>query len=184
MRGVRVYRAIVVAVALLACMYTRALAQDQTAPRARLGTKIPNLTFHDANGNRAALYDQKDRKAIAIVFLSFECPVSNSYCALLTDLVKEYGKHGVSVIGLTVNEDDTRADVAKYAKDFNLNFPVYRDDKLLAADALAATCTPEVLLLDSDYVLRYRGRIDDAYSERLKKHNLVKTHNLKQAIGE
>jgi peroxiredoxin/mono/diheme cytochrome c family protein len=161
-----------------------AAAEEKAPSRAKLGAAMPNLTFRDESGKSFALHDLKDQKAIVVVFLSFECPVSNSYCALLADMVKEYGKHGVSFIGLTVNEDDNRADVAKHAKDFNLNFPVFKDEKLTAADALQADCTPETFVLDGNYVLRYRGRIDNSYSERLKKHPQVTTHNLKQVLGE
>ncbi len=161
-----------------------ALAEDKGPSKAKLGAKIPNLTFRDVQGKSTNLFDLKDKKAIVIVFLSFECPVSNSYCALLADMTKEYGKHGVSFLGLTVSEDDTRAQVAKHAKDFSLNFPVYKDEKLAAAGALQADFTPEAFVLDGNYVLRYRGRIDDSYSERLKKHTQTKTHNLKQVLGE
>src|SRR5262245_60352450 len=159
-------------------------AQDKVPSTARLQTKIPNLTFRDDQGKARSLYDLKDQKAIVIVFLSFECPVSNGYCPLLIDMAKEYGKHGVSFLGLTTNDDDSPAQVAKHAKEFNPNFPVYQDAKFVAADALAADFTPEVFVLDSDYRLRYRGRIDDSYSERLKKHQQVKSHDVRQVIGE
>lgn len=161
-----------------------AAAQEKGPSRARLGTKIPNLTFQDAQGKSFALYELKDKKAIVIAFLSFECPVSNGYCPALADMAKEFSKHGVSLIGLTVNEDDTRTDVAKHAREFNLSFPVFKDEKLIAADALRADFTPEVFVLDGEFVLRYRGRIDDGYSERLKKHAQVKAHDLKQVLGE
>ncbi|MCI0680834.1 MAG: redoxin domain-containing protein [Gemmataceae bacterium] len=162
----------------------RASAQDKGPSRARLQTKIPNLTFRDEQGKSRSLYDLKDQKAIVIVFLSFECPVSNGYSPLLVDMAKEYGKHGVSFIGLTVNEDETPAQVAKHAREFALSFPVYKDEKLRAAHALAADFTPEAFVLDGDYRLRYRGRIDDSYAARLKKHQEVKTHDLRQVVGE
>ena len=53
---------------------------------AKLGQKIPNLTFHDETDKAFSLYDIKDRKAIVIVFLSFECPVSTSYCDSLANM--------------------------------------------------------------------------------------------------
>jgi len=72
-------------------------------------------------------------------------------------MAKEFGKFGITVWGLTANEDESRADVAKHVKEFNLSFPVFRDEKLLAADALRAAITPEVFVLDGDFVLRYRA---------------------------
>src|SRR5262249_31317430 len=63
-------------------------------------------------------------------------------------------------------------------------FPVYKDDKRAAVNALGATTTPEVFVLDRDFVLRYRGRIDDAYSARLKKNSKITSHDLKNALDE
>src|ERR1700716_1981244 len=145
-----------------------AFAQRE-ASTAYVGKKIANLTFGDENGNSVSLYNFKDKKAIVLVFLSFDCPVSNSYAQPLANMAEEYGKHGVAFIGLCANEDETPAPVAKQARHFNANFPVYLDAKLAAANALKAEITPECFVLDGNYVLRYRGRIDNTYSERLIK---------------
>src|SRR4051812_33856269 len=53
---------------------------------AQLGKKIVNIPFTDADGKTTHLYDLKDKKAIVIVFLSFECPVSNSYAQPLAEI--------------------------------------------------------------------------------------------------
>jgi cytochrome oxidase Cu insertion factor (SCO1/SenC/PrrC family) len=55
-------------------------AAAQNAPRAMLGEKVPNLAFKDEQSKIFQLHDLKDQKAIVLVFLSFECPVSTSYC--------------------------------------------------------------------------------------------------------
>ncbi len=151
---------------------------------ANLGKKIENISFKDSEGKTVSLYDLKNKKAIVIVFVSFDCPVSTSYAQPLADMAKELGKSGVAFLGLTTNPEETDADVAKHVKDFGLPFPVGRDVGLKAADALKAEITPEVFLLDGEYMLRYRGRIDNAYSDRLKKHPQVTQHNLRQVIGE
>jgi peroxiredoxin len=157
---------------------------DEPAPsKAKLGKQIPNLTFVDDKGKSWALHDLKDQKAVVIVFMSFECPVSNGYCPTLIDMVKEFGAHGVTFVGLTVNEDDSREHVAKQAKEFDANFPVFKDEKLRAAQALEADFTPECFVLDGDFTLRYRGRIDDRYAERLQ-HQPITRHDLSQALGE
>ena len=157
---------------------------DPSPSAANLGKKIANVTFKDANGKSFALYDFKDKKAIVVVFLSFECPVSTSYSQPLANMAKEYGKHGVAFLGLTTNEEETAAQVAKLAKRYDIPFPVVPDVKLLAADALQAKITPEVFVLDGNFILRYRGRIDDSYIERLKKHPEPTQHNLLQVLGE
>jgi len=174
-----------VAIACLACWSLANVGQavDKEPSQAKLGQKIPNLSFQDADGKTLSLYDLKDQKAIVIVFLSFECPVSTSYCDPLAAMQKDLGKH-VRFIGVTTNLDETEGQVAKQAREFKIPFPVFRDDKLTAADALKADVTPECFVLDSDYVLRYRGRIDNSYAERLKKNAQITEQNLEQALGE
>src|SRR5436190_12628289 len=109
-----------------------ALAQSE----AKLGEKMPNLTFKDEKGKTNRLYELENKKAIVIVFLSFECPVSKSYSAPLSEIADEFAKFGVTVWGLTTNEDETAAEVAKHAKQFDLTFPVFKDERLRGADAL------------------------------------------------
>jgi peroxiredoxin len=154
------------------------------AARALLGQKVPNLAFSDASGQTRRLYDLRGQKALVLVFLSFDCPVSNSYCQPLADLYRELHTQGVTLLGLTVNLEQTPAEVAQQAREFRLPFPVYRDQGLKAAEALQAQATPEVFVLDGNYVLRYRGRIDDAWVERLKPRHTVTRQDLRQALSE
>lgn len=174
---------VVVGLAVCFLLASTALAQPEPS-RAKLGDKMPNLTFKDDRGKSYRLYELENQKAIAVVFVSFECPVSNSYMAPLSEIVDEFGKFGVTVWGLTTNEDDTPAEIAKSAKRFDLKFPVFKDERLKAADALGAHTTPEVFVLDSNFVLKYRGRIDNMYTDRLKKHGQVTEHNLRQTLAE
>jgi peroxiredoxin len=135
---------------------------------AQLGKKIDNVAFADEAGKTVKLHDLKGKKATVVVFLSFDCPVSTSYSQVLADMVAEFGKEGVSFVGLTVNQDESRTTVAKQAKHWKLSFPVFLDKDYVAVDALKAEFTPEVFVLDGNHVLRYRGRIDNSYYARLK----------------
>src|ERR1017187_7555799 len=173
----------IITLATVFLMQNSAFAQPEPS-KAKLGEKMPNLTFKDEKGKTHRLYELQNKKAIAIVFLSFECPVSKSYSEPLSEIAKEFEKFGVTIWGLTTNEDETAAEIAKQAKKFDLAFPVFKDDRLRAARALAADFTPEVFVLDGAFVLRYRGRIDNMYSERLKKHAKVTEHNLRQTLAE
>src|ERR1051325_12116176 len=96
----------------IAFVCSPALAQQEPS-RSKLGEKMPNLTFKDEKGKTHRLYELENKKAIAIVFLSFECPVSNSYASTLNEIAEEFGKFGVTLWGLTANEDETRESIAK-----------------------------------------------------------------------
>ncbi len=165
---------------------TPTAADEPNASKEMLGKKVPNLTFKLANGKVLSLHDEfKGKKATVIVFLSFDCPVSNTYPKPLADLHKEYGQD-VGFLGLTVNQDETRAEVAKAAKKFDIPFAVALDKHLEAANALKANATPEVFVLDADFVVRYRGRIDDTYYAKLKKggKHQPTCNDLIQALSE
>src|SRR5450755_343098 len=110
------FSACFLAIAAVCWLAPSAFAQSQPS-RAKLGEKMPNLTFKDEKGKTYRLYELENKKAIAIVFVSFECPVSNSYMAPLSEIADEFGKAGVTVWGLTTG-DETPAQIAKSATEF------------------------------------------------------------------
>jgi peroxiredoxin len=176
---VRKSLALIVAAGLLAFA-----AHAAEPSNAKLGKKIDNFTLKDAAGKAFSLYDLKDKKAIVVVFLSFDCPNSTGYSPTLAQLGKEYTAKGVAFVGVCPCDDDAAA-IEKQAREYALPFPVYRDDKFAAADALKAEMVPEAFILDGQhYLLRYRGRIDNSYAARLKKNIAVTKHELRQGLDE
>lgn len=167
--------------ALLAAM--QPARADEPTSAAKLGTRIGNVTFQDIAGKPFALHDLKDRKATVLVFLSFECPNSNGYAPLLAEMAKRYAARGVAFVGVCCTDEDA-ATLAKQAAEFKLGFPVAKDEKCAIAEALKAEATPEAFLLDHNFVLRYRGRIDDGYAARLKKNLVITHHDLKNALDQ
>lgn len=175
----------IVAALVLGLLESSVMAVDNSPSRAMLGKKVDNISLADAGGKTQRLHDLKDKKAIVVVFLSFECPVANSYAQPLAEMAKTYGPRGVAFVGVSTNEDEDAAQLAKQVKEFNIPFAVHQDKKGTAADALQADFTPEAFLLDGDFVVRYRGRIDNAYSARLKRsYGGATRHDLKQALDE
>src|SRR5436190_6751142 len=146
----------------------------------KLGSKIEHLTLRDADGKNLRL---SDAKATVVVFLSFECPVSNAYAGTLANLAKEYGTKGVTFVAVSAG-DAGAAEIAKKASDFRLGFPIIKDDGFALTAALQATTTPEAFVLDRHDILRYRGRIDDGYAERLKPNRTVKSRDLQNALDD
>ncbi len=179
------YRSLVVISTLLVLISAGVHGKTNAAEpnRALLGNKIEEVRFVGPDGKTVSLYALKGKKAVVVVFLSFECPVSNSYVAPLNEMAKKYAEAGVTLIGVCPCEESV-AQVAKWAEEFKLAFPVYRDDKLAAARAFQADVTPSAFLLDGDGVLRYRGRIDDSFSARLKRSTQVTSHDLNDALEQ
>jgi thiol-disulfide isomerase/thioredoxin len=149
----------------------------------KLNKKIDNVAFKDG-GKTVALYELKDHKAVVVVFLSFECPVSNGYMPVLAQLHKEYAGKGVAFLGVCSGDDIDAASLARRIAEFKVPFPVYRDEKQAALQAFKAQVASEVCLLDGDFVLRYQGRIDDGYRDRLKPNVQITHHDLRRALDE
>jgi hypothetical protein len=148
----------------------------------KLGTKVANINFKDGTAKPAELYSIKDRKAYVIVFLNFDCPVSRSYADTLAQLAKTYADQGVTFLGICTNEELTTEQLSEQVKDHQLGFAVYSEKSSAAADALKAKVTPEAFVLDHNFYLRYRGRIDNSYYARLRKNANTTTHDLEDAL--
>lgn len=156
-------------------------AADPQVSTDKLNKTIDNVKLPATDGKPAALRDFAGTKGTVVVFLSFDCPVSNSYAATLTELHKAYIAKGVGFLALVPTEDNAEK-IAKKAVEFKLPFPVLSDSNLVAAEAFKAIVTPEAFVLDHNHVLRYRGRIDNQYYGRMKKNPQVTERDLKDAL--
>jgi len=137
--------------------------EQKAAARPAIGAKVADFTFQDIAGPSHSLYGYKDKKAIVLVFVGTECPIANLYLPRLAELHKQYAARGVQFLAVNANDQDSAAAVAAHARERKLPFTVCKDAEHKAADALGARRTPEVFVLDSSHVIRYRGRIDDQY---------------------
>jgi peroxiredoxin len=157
---------------------------DDSLTSAKLGKIIANITFSGVDGKTTALYDFQNKKAIVMVVLNFDCPNSTGYAPALAELCRIYRDKEVAFLGLCPNEEEDATTIRKKAAEYELDFPVFKDDKLVAVKALEATITPEAFVLDQKFVMRYRGRIDNTYSARLKKNLKVSSEDLRNALEE
>jgi peroxiredoxin len=158
------------------------LALACLARSAEPGKPVADFTLSDPAGKPQSLHALKGKKAVVAVFLSFECPVSNSYAPLLAELHAKYDPRGVAFIGIDSSDDLDANHVARHAAEHKLPFPVFADPAHKAADVLGASIASEVVVLDGDFAVKYRGRIDDSWSARLKKNAIVTHHDLRDAI--
>ena len=145
--------------------------------------KPVDFTLADLAGKTWKLHDQKS-KVTVVAFLSSECPMSRAYLPTLAELAKKYAEKGVAVVGVFTDADATAEQVAEHAKEFKIPFPLFRDETHASVTALGAKVTPEVFLLDDKFAVRYRGRIDDGYSARLKAKPAVMREDLVLALDE
>jgi peroxiredoxin len=135
------------------------LLGDQAAPRPR----VDDIELRDERGAVHKLADWQDRRLLAVVFLSVDCPLAKLYAPRLAEVQRAFGPRGVALVGIDSNQHDSAADLAHFAREHDLNFPFLKDPDNRLADRFGATRTAEVFLLDEQRAVRYHGRIDDQY---------------------
>jgi peroxiredoxin len=135
----------------------------------RIGLRIEDFNLRDCKGKEHRLSDWKDRKLIVVVFLSANCPLAKLYGPRLAELARIYDASGVAIVGIHANQHEGPTDLARYAREHHISFPLLRDVGNVVADRFGARRTPEAFILDEGRVIRYHGRIDGQYDVGLQR---------------
>ena len=141
--------------------------------------KITDFTLIDYNGKKHSLSDYKDSKAIVIMFIATECPVSNDYNSRMESLSKKFSQKEIAFIGINSNKAESVEMIKEHAEEKGLTFTILKDEKNIIADKFEASFTPEVYVLNSDFNILYHGRIDNA-----RKESEVEVKDLENALNE
>ncbi len=130
-----------------------------------IGAKLPNShSLRDLRGSTRQLQGFKDHKAIVLVFLGSDCPVSKLYLPAIIELESKYRGKNVQFLAVYPNELEDMDQVAASAHEMNIPFLVLRDAGQKMAALAGVTRVPTMVLLDGDFKLQYRGRFDDRYT--------------------
>jgi peroxiredoxin len=156
-----------------------------------IGSTLPdfNLPGVDGKTHKASEYSGK---ALAIVFESNHCPVSQLYEDRIEKLYADYKGKGVTLVAINPNNPKTvRLDELGYtdvtdslpemklrAQFRGIAWPYLYDGETQGVSMkFGAVATPHIFLFDDQRKLRYQGRIDDNQREEL-----VKTHDARNAL--
>jgi peroxiredoxin len=149
-----------------------------------IGVKAPNSSvLRDVRGNRRALHDFKGYRAVVLAFLGTECPLSSLSLPGLIELEKRFRAQQVQFLAIYPNAHDDLDRVAAHAYDHDVPFPVLRDSGQRLADALGVSRVPTVVVLDGQFVVQYRGRMDDRYGVNFRRPKATR-EDLVQALDE
>ena len=166
----------------MVALATTGFAGEAGTQSERIGRKVETFTFMGRDGAVSA-ETVVGSKATVLAFVSFDCPVSNAAMPVLNKIQQTYGEKGVKIIA--VNPGDVpQSAVEKAVKEFSPTFRIVRDPKAAVAKACGVETTPEVVVLDSNRVIRYAGRIDNSYSARLKKNSHPLETDLVKALDD
>jgi peroxiredoxin len=146
------------------------------SPLAVGGTLAP-FKMKDATGQEQDLAALQGKKAVVLMFMATQCPVSNAYNERMAAFARDYAAKGVAFIGINANKQEPPAEIASHATQHGFTFPILKDERNVKADELGAQVTPEAYLFDASWTLRYHGRIDDDRSGKA-----ITSRDLEQAV--
>ena len=172
----RVYIALIFAV----CVASVAFADD-SPPKVAVGQVVDDLTLTDCDGIPTQLSQFSDSDAIVIMFFGVDCPLAKLYGQRVCQLAKSNPE--VAFVGVDSNHRDDVDSIRAWQHEFASKLPVFSDRSQAIADALGATRNPQVVVLDRERRIRYRGRIDDQYTT-LRRSNGILREDLAIAIDE
>ncbi len=105
--------------------------------------KAENFTLPDYNGAKHTLTDFNKAKAVVLMFIATQCPVSNGYNTRMVSLYNDYKDKNVVFIGINSNKQESVEEVKQHAKDHGFEFTILKDDKNIIADKFGASVTPK-----------------------------------------
>lgn len=183
-RGAAAVGALVTLVAALAGSIAFEAAGQARHPESRIiGRKVADLPVKDLDARAHSLAEyERGKKALVLVFVGTECPISNNYAEALSHLAATYAPRGVQFLAVNSNREESFQAVAEHAREYRYGFPVVKDETQALANSVQARVTPEAFVLDARRVVRYRGRIDNQYANRLTQRRSITSHDLQAAL--
>ena len=152
--------------ALLTLVLLCAAASALTAESPAIGAAAPDFQLTTVDGKPFSLSSAaRSHKAVALIFISTQCPYSNAYNDRMRDMASAYASKGVLFVGINSNKTEDAAAVLSHAKEHGHTFPIMKDPQNKVADSYDARHTPTVYVVDSQGKVRYEGRIDENYED-------------------
>jgi hypothetical protein len=101
--------------------------------------------------------------ALAFIFVSVECPISNRYAPEVRRLHDKFAAQGIEFSLVYPNPMEPVTAIRRHLKDYSYPMRALRDPRQELAKIAGATITPEAAVFDARGRVLYRGRIDDRY---------------------
>lgn len=173
----RIIGSIVFALTIV-CVAAPAQADDETV----IAIAAP-FSVQDLNGQEMELSENPPHELTVICFLGNECPLAKLYGGRLQKISQQFAKRSVRFVGLNSNRQDSAEELTNFIADQQIQFPFGKDFDNVIADQFQVRRTPEVVVVDKERAIRYRGRVDDQYLPGVSRSK-PERHDLKIAIDE
>jgi thiol-disulfide isomerase/thioredoxin len=115
--------------------------------RQLMGNLAPDFELQTLDGKNLKLSDLRG-KAVLLNFWATYCGPCKIEMPWFVELQKEYGPQGFQIVGVA-NDDASTADIAKFAKEMGINYPILIG-KDSVSDSYKVSVLPTTFFLDRD----------------------------------
>jgi peroxiredoxin len=133
-----------------------------------IGQPAPPFALPDTDGG---LHEPNGAPVTALVFTCNHCPYALAWHERIIDVARDYAERGVQVLAINANDAERYPRDSLEAMrervqhgDFD-GVPYLHDESQDVARAYDALKTPDVFVLDSEGIVRYRGAPDADYDD-------------------
>lgn len=141
-----------------------------------------SLFLRDASGATVDPLAVGTNKAVILLFISTDCPISNAYAPEVNRIAAEFGPKGVALRLVYADADVTPAIAKKHLGDYRYMMQALFDPEQKLASRLGAKITPEAFLVGADGKTIYHGRIDDLFPALGKRRQQPTERDLRNAL--
>ena len=142
-------------------------------PPAVIGSKAPDFSLPDPDGNIFTLDDCAGDNGLLVIFMCNHCPYVQRQLRQIVDSAELLAKMGINTVAISANDvadypEDAPEHMKALSEKWHFPFPYLYDKSQEVAKAYGAVCTPDFFGFDKDLTLHYRGRLDDgAHAQEL-----------------
>lgn len=113
------------------------------------GDQLPEFSLQDYEGNEVSSESLLGKPYVIAVFATWCPPCKAELAALESDVWQPLNDKGASVIAIN-NGDDTRDEIAKFAAENGLSFPVLVDETGSFKNSVGVSVLPQSLVVGPD----------------------------------
>ncbi len=151
-----------------------ALSAWASAEELAIGAQGPSFSLLGTDGKTYSLADYKGKKGVAVIFTCNHCPYAKAFEDRIIKLAAQYQPKGIAFVAISSNDpavygEDSYENMVKRAADKKYPMPYLYDSTSAVGLAYGARVTPHVFLLDSNFKLVYRGRVEDGMDPKESK---------------
>lgn len=144
-------------------------------PALEPGTRAPEFTLPDTNGNTFRLSEALADGPVVLAFFKITCPVCQYAFPFYDRVFRATRGTGVTFIGVSQHEED---DAERFMREYDVTFRVVLDNprNYAVSNAYGITHVPTLFLIGPDGTIEmtnvsWSRQDTEALHERLKKHD-------------